>query len=169
MQKMRKAFSLVELMIVVAVLGILAAIVVPQFQSHATRAKQATAKANLRVLRGAIELYAAQHKGIPPGYPGGDITAAPSPLTFMWQLTLASNESGQTAAPGTAGYNLGPYVRAFPQNPFNNVQIVKMLGNNEGFPAGATGKFAYIYKPITKTIRLDWPGTDEQGVRYYDY
>lgn len=166
---MKKAFSLVELMIVVAVLGILAAIVVPQFQSHTTHAKESAAKSDLRTLRSAIELYTAQHNGIPPGYPNGDITAAPSALTFVWQLTGASNESGQIAAPGTAGYNLGPYMRTFPKNPFNNDWSVKMVGNSEEFPTNATGNFGYIYQPATKTIKLDWPGTDSAGIRYYDY
>jgi general secretion pathway protein G len=58
---MKRGFSLVELMIVVAVLGIMAAIVVPQFQSHSIEAKIAVAKDNLRILRSAIDLYTAQH------------------------------------------------------------------------------------------------------------
>ncbi len=153
----------------VAVLGILAAIVVPQFQSHATQAKESTVKSNLRVLRSAIELYAVQHNGVPPGYPDGDITAAPSAPTFVAQLTQASNESGQTAAAGTAGYKLGPYIRRFPKNPFNDASTVRMVGNSEEFPANATGNFAYLYKPVTQTIKLDWGGTDKDGIRYYDY
>jgi general secretion pathway protein G len=166
---MKKAFSLVELMIVVAVLGILAAIVVPQFQSQTTQAKEAAAKSDLRVLRSAIELYIAQHNGVPPGYPNGDITAAPSAISFVGQLTKASNKSGQTAPPGTAGYNLGPYIRKYPENPFNNETTVKMVGNSENFPANATGNFAYIYQPAIKTVRLDWPGIDKDGISYLQY
>lgn len=166
---MKKGFSFVELMIVVAVLGILAAIVVPQFQSHATQAKEAAAKSNLRVLRSGIELYTAQHNSIPPGYPNGDIAAAPSALTFVNQLTQASNASGQTAPVGTAGYNLGPYIRSFPENPFNDLTSVKMLGNSEEFPVNATGNFAYLYRPATKTIKLDRPGNDSKGICYFDY
>ncbi|GAH74356.1 unnamed protein product, partial [marine sediment metagenome] len=66
---MKKAFTLVEILIVVAILGILAAIVIPQFQAHSQEAKEAAAKDNLRILRNAIELYAVQHGGVPPGYP----------------------------------------------------------------------------------------------------
>lgn len=166
---MKKGFSLVELIIVVAVLGILAAIVVPQFQSQATRAKEAAAKSDLRVLRGAIELYTAQHNSIPPGFPDGDVTAAPTAAAFVAQLTEASIKTGQTAAPGTAGYNLGPYIRKFPENSFNNLTTVKMLGNSEEFPANATGNFAYLYRAATKTIKLDWPGNDSAGVAYFNY
>ncbi|RKY11715.1 MAG: hypothetical protein DRP65_03460, partial [Planctomycetota bacterium] len=50
---MKKAFSLVELLIVVAILGILAAIVVPEFQTYTQQAKEAAAKDNLRILRNA--------------------------------------------------------------------------------------------------------------------
>ena len=166
---MKRGFSLVELLIVVAILGILAAIVVPQFQSHATEAKVAAAKSNLHTLRSAIELYAAQHNGVPPGYTDGDVTAALSHLTFIYQLCWASNQSGQTSQDGAPSYDLGPYLRTWPQNPFNDAWNIKMIGNNEEFPADATGNFAYVYKPATKTIRLDWPGTDKNGTRYFDY
>ncbi len=167
--KMKKAFSLVELMIVVAVLGILAAIVVPQFQSHATQAKESAAKSDLRTLRSAIELYTVQHNGIPPGYPNGDVTAQPSDQTFIQQLCWSSNQSGQTSQQPAAGFGLGPYIRSFPENPFNNASSVKMVGNSEEIPANATGNLGYIYQPAIKTIKLDWPGTDNAGIRYYDY
>lgn len=70
---MKKAFTLVELMIVVAVLGILAAIAVPAFQGHAARAKKSAAKDNLRMLRTAIGLYTSQHDNLTPGYLNGSI------------------------------------------------------------------------------------------------
>jgi prepilin-type N-terminal cleavage/methylation domain-containing protein len=149
---MKQAFSIVELMIVVAILGILAAIVVPQFQSHATQAKEATAKDNLRVLRSAIELYAAKHTGVAPGYKDNDPTTVPSSDYFRQQTTVDSH-----------------YFVKMPLNPFNNLDTIKMIGSGESFPAGATGNFGWIYKPATETIRLDWPGVDDDGIRYYDY
>jgi prepilin-type N-terminal cleavage/methylation domain-containing protein len=149
---MIKAFSVVELVIVVAVLGILAAIVVPHFQGHATEAKEAVAKDNLRVLRGAIELYAAQHSGVSPGYKDDNPRSTPSETYFI----------DQTAAKGD-------YLRKMPKNPFNNLDTMKVLANGQAFPAEATGESGWVYKPATKTIRLDWPGTDDSGLRYYDY
>ena len=70
---MRRGFSLVEILIVVAILGILAAIVLPEFQAHTQQAKEAAAKDNLRILRQQIELYAAQHNGLAPGYIGANL------------------------------------------------------------------------------------------------
>lgn len=166
---MNKAFSLVELMIVVAVLGILAAIVVPQLQSHTTDAKAAAARSNLHHLRGAIELYTAQHRGVPPGYPNGNVSAAPTPLAFAYQLCGSSNESGATAAPGTPGYDLGPYLKTVPRNPFNNHWGLTVIGNDAQIPAEPPGVAGWVYRPATKTIKLDWPGVDKEGVPYYSY
>lgn len=151
---MKRAFSLVELMIVVAVLGILAAIVLPAFQDHTTTAKTSNAKANLRILRSAIELYAARHNGIGPGYPDDDPTQNPDKLVFFNQMVTT-----------------GRYLKKFPENPFNgygHLQI-KMLANNESLPAQATGANSWFYKPAAKTIKLDWPGNDSHGTPYYDY
>jgi len=149
---MKQAFSIVELIIVVAILGILAAIVMPQFQSHATQAKEAAAKDNLRVLRSAIELYAAKHTGVAPGYKDNDPTTAPSSDYFRKQTTLDSH-----------------YFVKMPLNPFNKLDTIRMIGNGESLPAGATGNFGWIYQPARETIRLDWPGVDKDGIRYYDY
>lgn len=52
----KRGFSLAELLINVAILGILAAVVVPQFQAHSAQAKVAVGKDSLRILRSAIEL-----------------------------------------------------------------------------------------------------------------
>jgi len=150
--QMRRAFSIVELVIVVAVLGIMAAIVVPHFQGHATEAKEAVAKDNLRILRAAIELYTAQHGGVPPGYKNDNPQSTPSEACFVDQTVVQ-----------------GDYLKRMPKNPFNNLDTVRVLANGQAFPAEATGKYGWVYKPAAKTIRLDWTGTDDSGLRYYDY
>jgi type IV pilus assembly protein PilA len=167
--KMKRGFSLVELIIVVAILGILAAITIPQFQSHTTEARSAAAKNNLHILRAAIKLYAAQHNDVPPGYPDGDPSATPSYVLFILQLTRSTNRSGQFADIGTDGYPFGPYISDMPENSFNNKKWMITIGNSESFPAEATGDSGWIYKAAAKKIRLDWPGTDKEGIRYYDY
>jgi len=148
---MKKAFSLIELMIGVAIIGILAAIVLPLFQSNMTEAKEAAAKDNLRILRNTIEFYAAQHKGVPPGYLGNKPNTTPVPVAFNAHLTV------------------GGYLRKIPTNPFSNLNTVRALSNITNFPANATGQYGWIYKPSQKAIKLDWRGTDSKGVRYYDY
>lgn len=148
---MKKAFTLVEILIVVAILGILAALTLPIFHDHMTEAKEAAAKDTLRILRQQFELYAAQHNGVPPGYPHDN----PSNPVMITALIL--------------GFLRENYINAFPENPFNNKTTLLMIANDEPFPAEPTGEYGWVYQPQTKTIKLDWPGTDRNGVSYYDY
>ncbi len=164
---MNKGFTLVEFLIVVAILGILAAIIVPVYQNHAQLAKESAAKDNLRILRNAIELYAAQHNSIPPGYPDGDTGQSPIMIVFINQLQMATNINHQFAVPGTAGFNLGPYVSEFPANPFNSKKSVVMVINDER--RTPTGENGWLYDPQTRTIKLDWPGTDSRSQNFSDY
>ncbi len=64
--KTRKGFTLVEILIVVVILGILAAIVIPQFTNASTEAKVANLKSNLQTVRAQIELYKLRHDDTPP-------------------------------------------------------------------------------------------------------
>lgn len=59
------AFTLIEILVAVAIIAILAAIAVPNMLSAQTRSKVARAKSDLRVLAGALESYAVDH-GLPP-------------------------------------------------------------------------------------------------------
>lgn len=61
----RRAFTLIELLIVVAIIGILAAIAVPNFLSAMTRAKVARAASDLRTLGMALEMYMVDHGNYP--------------------------------------------------------------------------------------------------------
>jgi general secretion pathway protein G len=64
--KARKGFTLVEILIVVVILGILAAIVIPQFTNASSEAKQASLRSNLQTLRSQIELYKIKNSDTPP-------------------------------------------------------------------------------------------------------
>ena len=67
----RTGFTLVELMLIVAILGILGALVLPIYQGHASEAKISSARSNLHAMRAQIELYKMQHSGSLPGYVSG--------------------------------------------------------------------------------------------------
>lgn len=149
---MARAFSIAELVIVAAVIGILAALVVPTLHSHSMEAKEAATRENLQLLRGAIELYAARHAGVPPGYADNKLSNEPTAEWLQNQLTVEDR-----------------CLLQIPGNPFNNAGTVRIIGDDEAFPTEATGQDGWMYQPATKIIRVDWPGSDGHGIRYFDY
>ncbi len=164
-----RAFTMIEILIVVVILGILAAIVIPALSGGTTSARQTTLAMNLNLLRRFIPVYQSQHLEAAPGYPNGDQSATPTESTFVAQGTLATNRNGQTAARGTAGYPFGPYLSNIPPNPFNKLATVQVLGDSDAFPSVADDSHGWIYKPATGEIRPDNTGDDLSGQSYYDY
>ena len=163
---MKKAFSIIEILIVVSILGIIAAVVVPQFQDHTINAKAAVAKDNLMILRGVIELYALQHGDIPPGYMNN--LELPG-IMIPNQLTWYTNQIGETSLTKSQTYCHGPYLKKMPVNPFNNKSTILSLIETDPFPETPYGTYGWIYKAATKDIRIDWLGTDKDGIQFYDY
>jgi len=149
---MRKAFSLAELLIVVAIIGILAALTMPYVQNHAEQARESAAKDNLRVFRETIQFYAVRHNDLAPGYPGNDPSVAPTGDTFRLQMVVQES-----------------YLRKMPRNPFNDLDTLHIVGNADAFPAEGTGDHGWIYKPATHIIRIDWPGKDSAGIAFSTY
>ena len=64
----RSGFTLVELLIVVIILAVLAAIVIPQFSSSTQEAKESALRSTLLEMRNAVELYYHQHNAVYPGF-----------------------------------------------------------------------------------------------------
>ncbi len=163
-----KAFTLVEVLVVVVVLGILAAMVVPKFSNAAATARASMLADDLRVMRMQVEVFAGQHN-MPPGYPGCDPDTVPTEAAFVTYLTQASKITGEIAAPGTPGFPLGPYMREIPPNPINGLATVQIIPDEESVPAVPDGSHGWICQPATLTVKADCTGQDDSGVAYYDY
>ena len=165
----KKGFTLVELILVITILGILAALVMPTFQGNIATAKESAAKSDLMALRTQIELYKMQHKQYPPGYANG---AGTSVDTLVLQLVGTTTVTG-LASPDTVPANpflYGPYMKKIPPNPFNKLATIAYVDVGTAFSAVVDGTSSgWLYKKETAEIVMNWPGADKEGVNYYDY
>ena len=116
-----KGFTLVEILIVVVILGILAAIVIPQFTSASTEAKESALVSDLQAVRSQIELYKIHHNDNLPGTQGVD---------FVTAMTSKTNQDGVVDTSGGTDptFRFGPYMRVIPINPFNDFATVEIDG-----------------------------------------
>src|SRR5687767_667216 len=109
-----RAFTLVEILIVVIILGILAAIVIPQFANASEDTRKANMQTQLQTLRNAVELYRVEHL---------DVT--PLLITNGWDPVISKTAIDGTVDPlGT----LGPYLRSAPVNPLTDSSTVVAVG-----------------------------------------
>ncbi len=166
----KKGFTLVEMIIVVAILGIMAAIVIPQFQGNMVLAKDSASLTNLATIRTQIELYALQHNSFAPGYVSGvGASLAVLELQFIGTTTVTGLASPATVPADPFLY--GPYImKRIPKNPFNGLSTITYVAVATEFSAAVDGTSSgWLYKKETGEIALNWTGSDIKGTPYYDY
>ena len=98
-----KGFSLIELMIVVAIIGILSAIAIPQFYAYRTRAYNSVAASDLKSLQTAFEVYFNDNDQYPASIeitnaPIAVVAAAGPPALTAFAFTMSNNVSVGTIA-----------------------------------------------------------------------
>lgn len=108
----RNGFTLIELMIIVTIIGILAAIVIPTFSNANETAKSGALASQLNTVKKSLVMYKTDHNGIYP-------TDAQL-ITNQWQvLTNSTDIDGDIT-----GEDYGPYFQKPPFNAFIDSNVV---------------------------------------------
>ena len=131
-------FTLIEILVVVVLLGILAAVVIPHLSGAGVESKATALATNLRRVRCQIELYKIHHNDQPPAATGE------IPADFLRRMTTQTNTNGGP------GVDFGPYLQSLPVNPFNDLATVRL----DGAAAGANID-GWRYDTITGAFQAD--------------
>ncbi len=131
-RKTKQGFTLVEIMMVVIILGVLAAVVIPQVSSAADAAKTAATKMQLTTVRGQLQRYYMEHSEWP----------SLAQLQSSWDVMVSPTDIDGTinAASGV----FGPYLQGIPFNIYTD--------SAEVVPSGGTAEHGWIYDDATGSI-----------------
>lgn len=131
---LRNGFTLIELMIIITIIGILAAIVIPTFSNANETAKAGALSSQLNTVKKSLVMYETDHNGV---YPTDDQL-----ITNQWQvLTNSTDIDGDIA-----GEDFGPYFQKPPFNAFMDSNVV-----------AADNSAAWQYDSSTGTIEAVVP------------
>jgi prepilin-type N-terminal cleavage/methylation domain-containing protein len=144
------AFTLLELVLVLVIMGILAALAVPRMSRAVDTAREQTLCGNIDQLRRAVELYAAEHADRGPEIePNGSVTGTAKNVPI--RLMRPTDALGNVAADAP----LGPYLRCWPVNPYNGRYLMRIDG-----PAAGSGVAGWRLNSATRNVEADHAPTD---------
>jgi len=123
-RKKRSGFTLVEIMVVVVIIGLLAGIVGPMIMARLEEARRTTARTQIKVFEGALDMYR-MHNGVYP----------------TTQQGLEALIKKPTSAPIPRRYPAEPYLKEIPLDPWGNPYIYRSRGNTyDIISTGRTGE-----------------------------
>lgn len=146
-----KAFSMTEMLVSVAIIGILAAVLNPSIKGAMERSRNTKCLSNLRQVGGAMIAYATENdQKYPPMY---NDTGNTSGLTWMWQLKsylgMPENSMGTAPLPRSAGVFNCPSMK-----PAATAQRIASYGINNYMSVASNKGWNYnrLAVPLTSTI-----------------
>ena len=129
MSRNQNGFTLVEMLVVIAIIGILASLAIPNMTKARNKAKEAEVKANLHVIQAALERFYTDNGQYPAYIGGGDLGGW---IRFQVRMRDAGNDD--------ARWLIDPLIEkgyidpSYPSNPFVNpsqsITIVQATGGN---------------------------------------
>lgn len=178
-------FTLVELLIVVIILAILAAIIVPQFASSSQDAEISSLDTSLSNMRAAIDLYYQQHGEYPgaktaiiascpnsgtPGTGAAPVATVGSAVTVIEQLSMYTDKDGKACSTTDTTYKYGPYMKkaSLPPNPITKLNTLDVVAVGNLTMAGANPAKGWKFDVITGKFIADDSENSDPDANQYD-
>lgn len=152
--KSEKGFTFIELMILVAVVGIVAALAYPYFQQMVEKTREAATRANINAIKSAISIYYGDHEGV-------------------WPSKLDVTDK-------TPGFGFGDYLPVMPKvkatyptekemNPAGNMITYKSFTDEPSLAEPNTPGVGWRYEVETGRIWINSSLVDSNGLSYTTY